>query len=91
MITDHCGDAMKASGARVTGATSGTMRLAMAAGGLAVIWLVVLPWLLACGPVARHVARMEDRQVNPAAMYYTELERLPLRPDWVERRIVLWP
>lgn len=67
------------------------MRLGVAILGLAVIWLVVLPWTLGCGPVARHVARMEDRGVNPAAMYYTELERLPLRPDWLERRIILWP
>jgi hypothetical protein len=34
---------------------------------------------------------MEDGEVNPAAMVYTELERLPLRPDWVERQLVLWP
>ena len=72
-------------------AFSNAMRLAIASLGLAVVWLVVLPWLLACGPVARHVARMEDRGVNPAAMYYTELEPLPLRPEWLERRIVLWP
>jgi hypothetical protein len=66
-------------------------RLTVAIVGLAIVWLVVLPWMLCCGPVARHVARMEDRGVNPAAMYYTELERLPLRPGWIERRIVLWP
>jgi hypothetical protein len=69
----------------------GMARFVVAIVGLAIVWLVVLPWMLACGPVARHVARMEDRGVNPAAMYYTELERLPLRPDWIERRIVLWP
>jgi 4-amino-4-deoxy-L-arabinose transferase-like glycosyltransferase len=72
-------------------AFSNAMRLVMAIVGVAVVWLVVLPWLLACGPVARHVTRMEDRGVNPAAMYYTELERLPLRPEWLERRITLWP
>lgn len=70
---------------------TGMARLAVAIVGLAIVWLVVLPWMLGCGPVARHVARMEDRGVNPAAMYYTELERLPLRPNWIERRIVLWP
>lgn len=72
-------------------ALTGMTRLAVAIVGLAIVWLVVLPWMLRCGPVARHVARMEDRGVNPAAMYYTELERLPLRPTWIERRIVLWP
>jgi hypothetical protein len=34
---------------------------------------------------------MEDGNVNPAAMVYTELERLPLRPDWVEDHLVIWP
>jgi len=29
--------------------------------------------------------------VNPSAMVYTELERLPLRPDWAQRELVLWP
>ena len=72
-------------------ALTGMTRLAVAIAGLAIVWLALLPWLLGCGPVARHVARMEDRGVNPAAMYYTELERLPLRPGWIEQRIVLWP
>lgn len=34
---------------------------------------------------------MEERQVDPAAMYSTELERLPLRPTWVDAVLVLWP
>jgi hypothetical protein len=34
---------------------------------------------------------MEEGDVNPAAMVYTELERLPLRPSWVEDQLVLWP
>lgn len=58
---------------------------------LGVVWGVVLPAVLRCGPVARHVARMEAAGVNPAAMYYTELERLPVRPAWIDDRIVRWP
>lgn len=34
---------------------------------------------------------MEERQVDPAAMHSTELERLPLRPTWVDTVLVLWP
>jgi aspartate-semialdehyde dehydrogenase len=30
-------------------------------------------------------------EVNPAAMVYTELDRLPVRPKWVEDRVILWP
>jgi hypothetical protein len=58
---------------------------------VAAIWGGLLPALLRCPAIARHVARMEERGVNPAAMYYTELDRLPLRPDWVDRRLTLWP
>lgn len=62
-------------------------------GGLivAVVWCGVLPQLLRLEPVARHVALMEARGVDPSAMYYTELERLPLRPAWVDEVLVLWP
>ena len=66
-------------------------RLAAVLVAIGVIWCGLLPQLLRCAGVAGHVARMEERGINPAAMYYTELDRLPVRPDWVERRIVLWP
>ena len=56
-----------------------------------VVWCGLLPRLLLVTPVARHVRLMEERGVDPAAMYYTELERLPLPPPWVEDRVILWP
>ncbi|MFM8378298.1 MAG: hypothetical protein ACKOB1_03120 [Planctomycetia bacterium] len=55
------------------------------------VWCGLLPRLLSVAPVARHVRLMEERGVDPAAMYYTELERLPLPPPWVEDRVILWP
>ncbi len=58
---------------------------------VATIWGGLLPALLRSRPVARHVAGMEELGINPAAMYYTELDRLPVRPAWIERRITLWP
>jgi hypothetical protein len=67
------------------------IRLAVGTVGCGVIWCGLLPRLLELGPVARHVALMEERQVDPAAMYSTELERLPLRPTWVDAVLVLWP
>lgn len=66
-------------------------RLAVAAALTALVWCGLLPRLLELGPVARHVALMEARRVDPSAMYYTELERLPLRPAWVDEVLVLWP
>jgi hypothetical protein len=67
--------------------------LRLAAGGLAlaVIWCGLLPRLLEVEPVKRHVALMEARQVDPSAVYYTELERLPLPPAWLDDVLVLWP
>lgn len=69
---------------------SGTLGLACAAACIAVTWLVVLPWVAGRPAVARHFRAMEEGEVNPAAMFYTELERLPTRPEWVERHLVLW-
>jgi|688.fasta_scaffold71376_3 hypothetical protein len=66
-------------------------RLAAAAALTALVWCGLLPRVLELGPVARHVALMEARRVDPSAMYYTELERLPLRPAWVDDVLVLWP
>jgi len=58
---------------------------------VALVWCGLLPRLLTLGPVYRHVALMEERGVDPSAMYYTELERLPLRPAWVDDVLILWP
>jgi hypothetical protein len=58
---------------------------------MAAVWCLLLPRLLALEPIRRHVQLMEARGVDPSAMYYTELERLPLQPDWIAGRIHLWP
>ena len=65
--------------------------LALAMAILAAVWLVVLPSIGRHPAVARHVRLMESREVNPSAMVYTELERLPLRSAWIEQHLVLWP
>lgn len=76
---------------RVRPACRPALRLLFQGGVVAAIWCGLLPCLLGWPPVARHVALMESRGVDPSAMYYTELERLPLRPAWVDRVIILWP
>ena len=75
----------------ITACLVGPMRLAACAGIVAVVWLVVLPWAGRHPAIERHVRAMEAADVNPAAMVYTELERLPLRPGWAEDQLVLWP
>ena len=51
--------------------TGDQFRLAAGALVIAVIWGVILPRMLDWGPVARHVSLMEERRVDPSAMYYT--------------------
>jgi len=75
----------------ITSRLIGPLRLVACAGIVAVTWLVVLPRVGRLPPIARHVRAMEDGHVNPSAMVYTELERLPLRPDWAQHQLVLWP
>ena len=70
---------------------SAVLRLAAGALATAAVWCGLLPRLLTLGPVARHVTLMEERRVDPSAMYYTELERLPLRPAWIDDVLTLWP
>ncbi|MEI6505825.1 MAG: hypothetical protein WCO90_08115 [Planctomycetota bacterium] len=67
------------------------VRLLMVVIGFAAVWCGMLPMLRRLDFVALHIERMEAGGVNPAAMYYTELDRLPVRPAWLEQRIVLWP
>ncbi|MFM9024459.1 MAG: hypothetical protein ACKON7_03815 [Planctomycetaceae bacterium] len=67
------------------------IRLTLGVVVMTAVWCGLLPRLLEWRPIARHVTRMEARRVDPAAMYYTELERLPLRPSWIETALILWP
>ncbi len=55
------------------------LRLTGATACLAFIWLVVLPWVATIQPIADHIRRMNDKDINVGAMYYTELNWQP--PD----------
>lgn len=72
-------------------AAAGRRRLLAAAAVIVAIWCGLLPWLGRTRAVERHVRRLERQEVDAAAMYYTELHRLPLRPAWIDDRLVLWP
>jgi|JI10StandDraft_1071094.scaffolds.fasta_scaffold01834_11 hypothetical protein len=71
-------------------AESGWLRLALCASIVAGIWLIVLPRLSSIDIVAKHIEHLEEREVHAGAMYYTDLEKLPTRPAWIEDEIVLW-
>ncbi len=43
---------------------------------LGVVWLVVLPWWAARPHMHEHLQWLDEKQVDPSAMYYTELEAM---------------
>lgn len=50
------------------------MRLAVGSAAILVLWLGVLPRIADQPPVQRHIEFLEQRHIDPSAMFYTELE-----------------
>jgi len=50
------------------------MQLAIGWAAILVFWLVVLPWIAHQPPVRRHIEFLEQRRIDPSAVFYTELE-----------------
>lgn len=43
---------------------------------VAAVWLLVLPWAAERPQMAAHLQWLHDEGIDPAAMYYTELEMM---------------
>ncbi|MFO0916771.1 MAG: hypothetical protein U0872_00445 [Planctomycetaceae bacterium] len=67
---------MQAADRNVPLRTMPAVRLAVWGIGLAACWLGVLPWLSSHPAVDNHVRWLEERGIDPSAMYYTELEAM---------------
>jgi len=50
------------------------VQLVVGLGAILVLWLAVLPRIADQPPVQRHIEFLEQRQIDPSAMFYTELE-----------------
>lgn len=57
----------------------GWLKLLAVSGGLATLWLYVLPWLATLNPLADHIQRMQRQDIAVEAMFYTDLNWQP--PD----------
>ncbi len=44
---------------------------------VALVWLVVLPWIAARPAVRARTAALKERGIDPAALFYTDLEAMP--------------
>ena len=78
------GNAPGARRARVR--PGGLWRLAASVAVIGFVWLVVLPRIGRIPWIAEHSQWLEQRGVDPAAMYYTEVDALRPLLDHYERR-----
>lgn len=54
----------------------GWVTLCLTSGLIAVVWMVVLPRWTSHPRVQAEIERLDERQIDPSAMFYTELEAL---------------
>ncbi|MEO1982087.1 MAG: hypothetical protein ABGZ24_16330 [Fuerstiella sp.] len=45
-------------------------------GVIAIVWCVMLPWVARRPAMEEHLNWLDDRGIDPSAMYYTELEMM---------------
>jgi hypothetical protein len=64
---------------------AGWVKLVCALAILGIIWLVVLPFIGQLPAVAQHIEDQQRRNIDPSAMYYSELEIMPAIAHRVER------
>lgn len=65
------------------------MRLAACLLGLSAIWLVVLPMVAKERRTAAYLHWLDERGIDPSAMYYTELDAMKPILDRLEGRAIL--
>ncbi len=65
---------------------SGSIQLAMIVCLLLFVWLMVLPWMATRPGMAAHLDWLEERGIDPSAMYYTELDAMEEILDRIEKR-----
>ena len=53
---------------------------------IALIWMVVLPWISRRTQVRRTIERNEAAGIDPSAMFYTDLEHLSYDQGMLRRR-----
>ncbi|WP_237607266.1 hypothetical protein [Roseimaritima sediminicola] len=58
----------------MTGRGKGLAMLLLWSAAIAVVWLVVLPYRARQPAMREHLQWLDDKGIDPSAMYYTELE-----------------
>jgi len=55
---------------------TGILRLGVVTSVMAVIWLLVLPWVAAQPKMAAHLEHLDEQGIDPSAMFYTDLDAM---------------
>ncbi len=64
----------------------GVVRLGAVTSVVAVIWLLVLPWVAAQPKMAAHLKHLDEQGIDPSAMFYTDLDAMEPILRRLERR-----
>jgi hypothetical protein len=64
---------------------SGIIRLFFSGLVIAIVWCVVLPQMAGLPPVREYMNWLDERGIDPSAMYYTELPAMEPILDRLER------
>ena len=62
------------------------LSLALSSLGITLLWCIVLPWLSARPLVRERLEFLEQRGIDPSAMFYTELEAMDAILERLEGR-----
>lgn len=64
----------------------GMLQLGLCSGLIALVWLLVLPWVAVQPRMAAHLEQLRNQGVDPSAMFYTELDSMEPILQRLERR-----
>lgn len=64
------------SSSRTARPRSGWRKLALCCCAIGAVWLLVLPWMAQRSATRQRIDWLRDRQIDPSAMYYTELDAM---------------
>jgi hypothetical protein len=55
---------------------TGRVRFGLSMGVIAIVWCIILPWTARRPAMDEHLQWLDDRGIDPSAMYYTELKMM---------------
>ncbi len=64
--------------------SNGVVKLIAAVTAIACVWCVVLPWYASQPKMKKHLQFLDDRGIDPSAMFYTELDAMDAILDKLE-------